>query len=94
MRTKAHQKALRNKAAYNRKPEVMHKRVLENKARRAALRAGRAHVGDSTSVDHIRALKDKGSGAPSNLRVVSARKNKGWRKGTSSYDPGRGRFNK
>ena len=47
------------------------------------------------AVDHIVALDDGGSGTKKqNLRVVPAGKNAGWRKGTSSYSPSKGKFNR
>lgn len=73
-------KWLKAKAKYNRIPEVQHRRVLQNKARRLAIREGRAHVGDGTNVDHIKPLDQGGSGSRKNTRVVSEKFNKGWRK--------------
>ena len=73
--------------AYNARPDVMAKRVLNNKARRQAIREGKASVGDGTNVDHIKPLENGGTNAPGNLRVISEKKNKGWRKGKSGYNP-------
>jgi hypothetical protein len=77
---KSSKQELKTKAAYNKRPSVQAKRVINNKARRQALREGRAHVGDGTNVDHIKPLGKGGSTAKSNTRVVSEAQNKGWRK--------------
>lgn len=79
---------------YNARPEIMHRRVMQTKARRQAVREGRAHPGDGMAVDHIHALDDGGGGGRKNLRVVKESVNKGWRKGTSTYSPARGKFNR
>jgi hypothetical protein len=71
---------LKTKAAYNKRPDVQAKRVEQNRARRHAIAAGKAHVGDGTNVDHKTPLDKGGSGADSNTRVVSEKENKGWRK--------------
>ena len=78
--TKTSKKALATKAKYNKKPSVQKKRVVNNKARRQALRDGRATKGDGTHVDHKVPLDKGGSTANSNTRIVSAKVNKGWRK--------------
>jgi hypothetical protein len=70
---------LKTKAAYNKRPDVQDKRVAQNRARRHAIAAGKAKVGDGTHVDHIKPLDAGGSGADSNTRVVSAKFNKAWR---------------
>ncbi len=73
-------KVLATKAKYNKKPSVQKKRVVNNKARRQALRDGRATKGDGTHVDHKVPLDKGGSTTKSNTRIVSAKVNKGWRK--------------
>ena len=78
--TKTSKKALATKAKYNKKPSVQKKRVVNNKARRQALRDGRATKGDGTHVDHKVPLDKGGSTAKSNTQIVSAKVNKGWRK--------------
>lgn len=62
-------------ALYNSKPEQIKHRVEQNRARQAALKAGTAHKGDGTNVDHIKPLSKGGTGAKSNLRVVPASQN-------------------
>lgn len=78
--TKSSKTELKTKAEYNARPENVKKRVANNAARREAIREGRAKVGDGTHVDHKTPLDKGGTNAKGNLRVVSAAKNKGWRK--------------
>ena len=66
---------------YESKPEQKKKRAMRNAARRKLMREGVVHKGDGKAVDHKRMLKDGGSNARSNLRVVSQKKNRGWRRG-------------
>ena len=68
--------------AYESTPEQKKKRAMRNAARREMIKEGRAAVGDGKDVDHRRMLKDGGSNARSNLRVVSQKKNRGWRRGS------------
>lgn len=67
-------------AEYQKKPENVEKRVDRNRARRHAIAAGKARVGDGTQVDHIVPLDKGGSDKDSNTRVVSRSKNEAWRK--------------
>ncbi len=78
--TKSSKQELATKAEYNARPDVMKKRVAQNKARRHAIAAGKASVGDGTHVDHKVPLDKGGSTSDSNTRVVPAAKNKAWRK--------------
>jgi hypothetical protein len=78
--TKSSKQELKTKAAYNKKPKVQAKRVANNKARREAIKEGRVKKGDGKHIDHKVPLDKGGSTAKSNTRVVSAAKNKGWRK--------------
>lgn len=52
---------------------------MRNAARRKLMEEGVVRKGDGKDVDHKRMLKDGGSNARSNLRVVSKEKNRGWR---------------
>jgi len=72
----AHEDAIRDK-----KPGEVHKRVLRNQARHAALETGRVHKGDHKQVDHIRPLSKGGSNQASNQRVVSAHLNESYPRG-------------
>ena len=71
---------LKTKAAYNARPSVTAKRVLNNAARREAIAKGLAKVGDGKDVDHKKMLDAGGTNAPSNLRVLDRKTNRGWRK--------------
>lgn len=66
--------------AYNAKPENIAKRVKNNAARRDAMEKGLVKKGDGKDVDHKRQLDAGGGNAPDNLRVVSQKTNRGWRK--------------
>lgn len=78
--TKSTAQKLAYQKAYNAKPENVNKREKNNAARQAALKAGTAHKHDGTNVDHKKMLDQGGTNAPSNLRVISEKENKGWRK--------------
>jgi hypothetical protein len=80
MTTKTSKKSLATKAEYNRRPEVQERRVAQNRARRHAIKAGKAKVGDGKDVDHKVMLAKGGSGKDSNTRVISRKNNRGWRK--------------
>lgn len=73
--------------AYNARPEEVAKRVKNNAARREMMRQGRAKVGDGKDVAHKTSLEAGGGNAPGNLAVESRTKNRGWRKGSGSYNP-------
>ncbi len=65
---------------YNARPENVDKRVKNNAARREAMREGLVKKGDGKDVDHKRMLDEGGGNDKSNLRVISASENRGWRK--------------
>lgn len=77
---KSSKQELETKAKYNKRPDVQAKRVAQNRARRHAIAAGKAHKGDGKDVDHKVPLDKGGSGDDSNTRVVSRKQNRGWRK--------------
>ena len=66
----------REVALYTSKPEVKKKRAEQNAARRIMVEKGLARKGDGKDVDHKKALSHGGTNAVSNLRVVSASKNR------------------
>lgn len=66
--------------AYESTPEHTAQRVARNKARREAIAAGQAHVGDGKDVDHKKMLDQGGSNDKDNRRVVDAKDNRAWRK--------------
>lgn len=63
---------------YHSTPAQKHNRALRNKARREMERKGKVHKGDGKDVDHKKPLDQGGSNDPSNWRVVSRRKNRGY----------------
>lgn len=73
--------------AYNARPEEVAKRVKNNAARREAIKEGRARVGDGKDVAHKKSLENGGSNDRSNLTVQDRATNRGWRKGSGSYNP-------
>ena len=78
---------LKFQKAYNARPEQVAKRVANNAARREAIKEGRAHVGDGKDVAHKKSLENGGTNARRNLQVQDRGKNRGWRKGSGSYNP-------
>ena len=64
----------KQEAAYHARPEQVKRRVARNKARRAAIRDGKAHVGDGTEVDHKN--MNPLDNSPGNLRVVAKKTNR------------------
>lgn len=77
---KSSKKVLATKAAYNKLPDVQAKRVENNRARREAIREGKAHVGDGKDVDHVTMQDKTGPQNRGETRVVSQKENRGWRK--------------
>jgi hypothetical protein len=66
---------------YNARPENVAKRVKNNQARAIMTKEGKVYKGDGRDVDHKKGLRDGGSNKRSNLRVMSASRNRGWRDG-------------
>ena len=64
---------------YNATPEMKKKRAMNNAARSELAKEGLVRKGDGKDVDHKKMLKDGGSNARSNLRVVPQSKNRAWR---------------
>ena len=67
-------------AKYTSRPEVVKKRVEQNKARRMMMKAGKVHKGDGKDVDHKVPLSKGGKTTTSNLRVTSASSNRSFRR--------------
>lgn len=65
---------------YDKKPEVMRKRALRNKARRAMIKAGKAKRGDGKDVNHKKELHEGGTNDMSNLENVSRSKNRSFKR--------------
>ena len=81
-------KSLATKAEYNKRPDVQAKRVENNRARREAIREGRAKVGDNKDVDHVTMQDKTGPQNRGKTRVVSQKENRGWRKDNpEAYGP-------
>lgn len=73
--------------AYNARPEEVAKRVKNNAARREAIKDGKAKVGDGKDVAHKKSLENGGGNHKSNVTVQDRSTNRGWRKGSGSYNP-------
>lgn len=84
--TKSSKAKLAYQAAYNARPEETAKRVKNNAARREAIKAGKVKVGDGKDIAHIKSLEN-GGGNVNNTKVQDASTNRGWRKGSGSYNP-------
>lgn len=65
---------------YTSRPEVIKKRVEQNKARRIMEREGKVHKGDGKDVDHTKPLSKGGKTVRSNLRVSSRSSNRSFRR--------------
>jgi hypothetical protein len=78
--TKSSKQKLAYQKAYNAQPENVKKRELNNAARREAMRKGLVNKGDGKDVDHKKMLDEGGTNQSSNLRVIDASTNRGWRK--------------
>jgi 5-methylcytosine-specific restriction endonuclease McrA len=61
---------------YHSSRKAKKQRAQRNKARRAAVRAGKVTKGDGKEIDHKRPLSKGGSNGPRNLRVVSRKVNR------------------
>lgn len=85
--TKSSPRKLEYQKAYNARPEETAKRVKNNAARREAIAAGKAKVGDGKDVAHKKSLENGGGNGKGNLKVEDRSKNRGWRKGSASYNP-------
>jgi 5-methylcytosine-specific restriction endonuclease McrA len=62
---------------YQASPKQRKNRAKRNKARATMVKEGRVRKGDGKDVDHKRPLIKGGGNSRSNLRVSSARKNRG-----------------
>ena len=65
---------------YHGTPEQRKNRSLRNQARREMEDRGLVRKGDGKDVDHKKPLDSGGSNDPSNLRVLSKAKNRGYRR--------------
>ena len=85
--TKSTPRKLEYQKAYNAKPEEVAKRVKNNAARREAIKDGKAKVGDGKDVAHKKSLENGGGNGKDNTTVQGRTTNRGWRKGSGSYNP-------
>ncbi len=85
--TKSSAQKLAYQQKYNKQPEQVAKRVKNNAARRDAIKAGKAKVGDGKDVAHKKSLENGGGNSKGNLAVQDRSTNRGWRKGSGSYNP-------
>jgi hypothetical protein len=85
--TKSTPQKLKYQKEYNARPEEVAKRVKNNAARREAMKNGQAAKGDGKDVAHKKSLENGGGNGKSNLKVEDRSKNRGWRKGSGSYNP-------
>lgn len=67
-------------AEYHSRPEQKKNRAMRNAARREMEDRGLVRKGDGKDVDHKKPLDRGGSNDPSNLRVMSKAKNRGYRR--------------
>jgi 5-methylcytosine-specific restriction endonuclease McrA len=61
---------------YHGKPSQIRNRAMRNKARRLAIKDGRARKGDGMEVDHKKPISKGGTNHRSNLRIVSRATNR------------------
>jgi hypothetical protein len=84
---KSTKRKLEYQREYNARPEEVKKRVANNAARREAIKEGKAKVGDGKDVAHKKSLENGGGNGKGNLKVEDRSKNRGWRRGSGSYNP-------
>ena len=85
--TKSTPQKLKYQKEHNARPEEVAKRVKNNAARREAIKGGKANVGDGKDVAHKKSLKNGGGNGKGNTTVQERATNRGWRKGSGSYNP-------
>lgn len=66
---------------YNATEEMKKKRAMNNEARSIMMKEGKVKKGDGKDVDHKTPLRSGGGNSRSNLRAISAKRNRGWRDG-------------
>lgn len=71
-------------AKYTSKPEVVKKRVEQNKARRIMEKEGLVKKGDGKDVDHKKPLSKGGTTSRSNLQVTSRSTNRSFSRNSDS----------
>lgn len=71
----------REYAEYHGKPKQIKERAQRVMARRKMEKEGKAHKGDGLDVDHIKPIRSGGSNSEGNLRMMTVKRNRGWRDG-------------
>lgn len=74
--------------AYNARPDQVKKRELRNQAR-AEYEKQHGPLPSNVDVDHKKPLDQttQGANTPSNLHATTQKRNRGWRRGRSGYNP-------
>lgn len=85
--TKSSPQKLKYQKEYNARPEEVAKRVKNNAARRAAMAKGLVSKGDGKDVAHRKSLENGGGNTKNNVKVQDRSTNRGWRRGSGSYNP-------
>jgi hypothetical protein len=80
----AHKRDYKRERQYDGRPDVKEKRAARNRARRKAEKEGKVKKGDGKDVDHVTPLRKNSKSTKT--RVISANKNRSWRKGKKGYD--------
>ena len=65
---------------YDSKPEVKKRRAARGRARYKMIKAGKAKVGDGKDVDHIKEMHEGGTNDISNLKSVSRKSNRSYKR--------------
>lgn len=78
--TKSTKAKLAYQKAYNAQPRNVKKREMNNAARAELMKKGVVSKGDGMDVDHKKMLDVGGTNTPSNLRAVTEKTNRSWRK--------------
>lgn len=69
---------------YHGTPEHIAERSQRNKARRAAVKVGKARKGDGKDIDHKVPISKGGTNAQSNLRSMSKSANRGFKRNSKN----------
>lgn len=65
---------------YNARPDQKEAGVERRRTRRHMIAEGKVAIGDGKDIAHIKALDSGGKTVKSNLKIESAKENRGWRK--------------
>jgi hypothetical protein len=70
----------RKNHGYDARPDMVKRRMANNKARAIMVKAGKVKKGDGKDVAHKVSLDSGGTTVRENLSVQSQKKNRGWRR--------------